>query len=137
MGMEQQEGEGTDVSRKVSRQADAEYEEMEEEEIEMNEQIDRDMDEEYMEDDPDTKENLLHRTDLDEGIGEELEEGSILVELEAKTNQAMSSSEARGRRATVLDLVTKAGGVASIVDYSYDTENESWCCLTLAFPVER
>merc|ERR1719180_718787 len=41
-----EEGEGTDVSRKVSRRADAEYEEMEEEEIEMNEQIDRDMDEE-------------------------------------------------------------------------------------------
>merc|ERR1712032_1274363 len=111
-----EEGEGTDVSRKVSRRADAEYEEMEEEEIEMNEQIDRDMDEEYMEDDPDTKENLLRRTDLDEGIGEDLEEGSTLVEPEAETNQAMSSSEARGRRATVLDLVTKAGGVASIVE---------------------
>merc|ERR1719237_249032 len=66
------------------------------EEIEMNEQIDRDMDEEYMEDDPDTKENLLHRTDLDEGIGEELEEGSTLAEPEANTNQAMSSSEAKG-----------------------------------------
>merc|ERR1712233_19129 len=136
--MEQQEGEGTDVSRKVSRQADAEYEEMEEEEIEMNQQIDRDMeDEEYMEDDPDTKENLLQRGDLDEGIGEDFEEGSTLIEPVAETNQAMSSSEAKGRRATVLDLVTKAGGVASIVDYAYDTENENWCSLTLAFPVER
>ena len=133
--MEQQEGEGTDVSRKVSRQADAEYEEMEEEEIEMNEQIDKDMDEEYMEDDPDSKDNL--RTDLDEGIGEELEEASVLVEPGVRVNEAMSSSEARGRRATVLDLVTKAGGVASIVDYSYDTENQNWCSLTLAFPVER
>merc|ERR550532_3794721 len=122
-------------SSSSSRQADAEYEELDDEEIEMNEQIDRDMDEEYMEDDPDTKENLLHRTDLDEGIGEELEEGSTLAEPEANTNQAMSSSEAKGRRATVLDLVTKAGGVASIVDYSYDTENQNWCSLTLAFPV--
>merc|ERR550532_2592809 len=103
--MEQQEGEGTDVSRKVSRQADAEYEEMEEEEIEMNEQIDKDMDEEYMEDDPDSKDNL--RTDLDEGIGEELEEASVIVEPGVRVNEAMSSSEARGRRATVLDLVTK------------------------------
>ena len=135
--MEQQEGEGTDVSRKVSRQADAEYEEMEEEEIEMNEQIDRDMDEEYMEDDPDTKENIPHGTDLDEGIGEDLEESSTLVQPEAETNQAMSSSEARGRRATVLDLVTKAGGVANIVDYAYDTESQNWCRLTLAFPIER
>merc|ERR1712108_32902 len=92
--MEPPGGKGTDVSRKVSRQTDAEYEEMEEEEIEMNEQIDRDMDEEYMEDDPDTKENLLHRSDLDEGIGKDLEESSTLVEPEAETNQAMSSSEA-------------------------------------------
>merc|ERR1712130_654455 len=86
------EGEGTDVSRKVSRQADAEYE---------------DMEEEYMEDDPETKENIPHGMDLDEGIGEDLEESSTLVQPEAETNQAMSSSEARGRRATVLDLVTK------------------------------
>jgi len=108
---------------------------MEEEEIEMNEQIDKDMDEEYMEDDPDSKDNL--RRDLDEGIGEELEEASVLVEPGVRVNEAMSSSEARGRRATVLDLVTKAGGAASIVDYSYDTENQNWCSLTLAFPVER
>ena len=135
--LEQQEGEGTDVSRKVSRQADAEYEEMEDEEIEMNEQIDRDLNEEYMEDDPDSKDNLLNRTEFDEGIGDELEEGSTAVEAALEANAAMSSAEARRRRATVLDLVTKAGGVASIVDYSYDTENQNWCALTLAFPVER
>merc|ERR550534_892128 len=135
--VEQQEGEGTDVSRKVSRQADAEYEEMEDEEIEMNEQIDRDLNEEYMEDDPDSKDNLLNRTEFDEGIGDELEEGSPAVEAALEANAAMSSAEARRRRATVLDLVTKAGGVASIVDYSYDTENQHWCVLTLAFPVER
>ena len=135
--VEQQEGEGTDVSRKVSRQADAEYEEMEDEEIEMNEQIDRDLNEEYMEDDPDSKDNLLNRTEFDEGIGDELEEGSTAVEAALEANAAMSSAEARRRRATVLDLVTKAGGVASIVDYSYDTENQNWCALTLAFPVER
>ena len=87
--MEQQEGEGTDVSRKVSRQADAEYEEMEDEEIEMNEQIDRDLNEEYMEDDPDSKDNLLNRTEFDEGIGDELEEGSTAVEAALEANAAI------------------------------------------------
>merc|ERR1712013_665225 len=103
----------------------------------MNEQIDRELNEEYMEDDPDSKDNLLNRTEFDEGIGVELEEGSTAVEAVVEANAAMSSTEARRRRATVLDLVTKAGGVASIVDYSYDTENQHWCALTLAFPVER
>jgi len=110
---------------------------MEEEEVEMNEQIDKELGEEYMEqmeDDPDIKPNVATGTEQDEGLGEEME---VEGEGRAAPESAMAGREPAGRRATVLSLVTKGSGVASIEDYSYDTEGETWCCLTLSFPVDR
>lgn len=140
---EMEEGEGTDVDKKLLRQGDAEYEELEDEEIEMNEQIRKDLGEEYFEEDvdnPDTKENIL-ATEQDEGIGEdEEEENDNVIPVRSKAEiqkEAMQSGEAARRKASVLSLVTKSAGLATIHDYSYDTEKQTWFCLTLSFAVER
>lgn len=100
----------------------------------MNEQLDKDCDdEEYMEDNPDTKENLVLATEQDEGLGEELAE----VTAAPLQEDAMGRGEPARRRASVLGLLTKGSGVAGIADYSYDTEQQAWCQLTLSFAVER
>ena len=134
-----EEGEGTDVAKKMKRQGDAEYEELDDEEIEQNQQLDKDHGgDEYIEEEEDSKENILNATtEHDEGLGEEMEVDDPLAPSVAETGEEMMrSGEPARRRATVLRLVTK-GGVASLEDYSYDTEHQTWCCLTLAFPVER
>ena len=131
---EEEGGEGTDVAKKLERQGDAEYEELSDEEMELNEQLDRDLGDEYMEDEPDVKENLT-TTEQDEGLGEEMVD--VVDGGGGSRDDSMLTGEPARRRATVLGLVTKGAGMASIVDYSYDTEQQSWCCLTLSFSVER
>ena len=49
----------------------------------------------------------------------------------------MSSGAQAQRRAAVLRLLEGRGGVASIVDYSYDTESQSWASITLAFDIAK
>merc|ERR1712142_417124 len=95
------EGEGTDMTRRVERQGDREYEEMEEEEIDMNREIDKEIGDEDFEDD---------------------DAPSVKISQE----EAMGTGEPARRRAAVLRLLDGRGGIASIVDYSYDTEKQSW-----------
>merc|ERR1719347_1374147 len=64
------EGEGTDMTRRVERQGDREYEEMEEEEIDMNREIDKELGDEYVEEDEDNKEGVSVQVEDDEGLGD-------------------------------------------------------------------
>ena len=43
----------------------------------------------------------------------------------------MSAGEPAKRRATFLHQVEGRSNLCSVVDYSYDTEKESWCQITL------
>ena len=120
---------GTDVTRKRERGGggDIEYDEMEDEEIDLKNAIDKDMGEYIEEDDEDSKLNVVNSTELDEGLGEDMEDEDERGQLpEAAQDAAMSSGQAAKRRAAVLRLLEGRGGVASIVDYSFDTEKESW-----------
>ena len=120
---------GTDVTRKKERGGggDIEYDEMEDEGIDLKNAIDKDMGEYIEEDDEDSKLNIVNSTELDEGLGDDMEEEDERGQLpEAAQDAAMSSGEAAKRRAAVLRLLEGRGGVASIVDYSFDTEKESW-----------
>jgi len=128
-------GDGTDVTRKRERQGDREYEEMEEEEIDLNKEIDKDMGE-YIEEEfeEDNKFRPLNQSEADDGLGDELEdEGDSGQALE----DMMSSGEPAKRRAGVLRLLEGRGGVASIVDYSYDTEKQSWATVSLSFDIAK
>merc|ERR550519_1886588 len=93
-------GEGTDMTRRVERQGDREYEEMDEEEIDMNREIDRNLGDEYVEDDEeDRKPRVLSPTEDDEGLGEEVEEDPEDVGPLFSQEEAMSSGEPSRRKA--------------------------------------
>merc|ERR1719412_1206194 len=49
----------------------------------------------------------------------------------------MGSPEAMKRRLYVRNLLQGKAGLATILDYIYDTEKEIWCELTLSFFVSR
>ena len=125
-------GDGTDVTRKRERQGDREYEEMEEEEIDLNREIDKDMGEYFEEDDEDDKTGVPNLVD-DEGLGDEVDDEG---EVDADVEDMMASGEPAKRRAGVLRLA-EGKGEAAIVDYSYDTEGQSWASITLSFDLSR
>jgi len=130
-------GEGTDMTRRVERQGDREYEEMEEEEIDMNKAIDKELGDEYMEEEEDSKLGVVAQTEDDEGLGDEFEDDHLAGPAILSQEDAMASGEPARRRATVLSLLDGRGGVAQIVDYSYDTEKQNWATLTLSFDIAR
>ena len=72
----------------------------------------------------------------DEGFEEYVEEEVKLTEKELQ-EVAMSSEEASRRRNDVIRLLDGRGGVCSIVEYSFDTVEQSWCELTLSFDITR
>lgn len=135
------EGEGTDVTRKVERQGDREYEEQEDDERLMNEAIDQqqfNQDEEEEGEDKenkkkDNKRHIAQEIDDDEAIGMELdqEEDRLLQD------ETMSSGEPAKRRANFLSLLAGRSNLCSVVDYSFDTEKESWCEVTLSFDLSQ
>jgi len=132
------EGEGTDMTKRVERQGDREYEEMEEEEIDMNREIDKEFGDEYMEEEEDSKlVGIVTQTEDDEGLGEDVEDDVETPTAKVSQEDAMGSGEAARRRADVLRLLDGRGGIGSIVDYSYDTEKESWATLTLSFDIAK
>ena len=49
----------------------------------------------------------------------------------------MRNVEAKKRQNAVLGLLQGKGGLVSILDYTYDTQKERWCELTLSFSVSR
>jgi len=121
----------------VERQGDREYEEMEEEEIDMNKAIDKELGDEYMEEEEDSKVGVVAQTEDDEGLGDEFEDDHEAGPAILSQEDAMASGEPARRRATVLSLLDGRGGVAQIVDYSYDTEKQNWATLTLSFDIAR
>ena len=58
-----------------------------------------------------------------------------LVNSSKESDNMLNSRDAQMRRTGVLNL--SASKYASFVDYSYDTEKELWCDLTLAFSVDQ
>ena len=128
---------GTDVTRKKVRQGDIEYEEMEDEEIELKKEIDKDMGEYFEEDDEESNMRVSPTSELDEGLGDEFEDDENGNNSQVDQDEAMSSGEPAKRRAAVLRLLEGRGGVASIVDYSFDTEQQSWASITLAFDIAK
>merc|ERR1711933_501044 len=73
-------------------------------------------------------------TEADEGLGEDLEEEEE-DDPSPDVENMMSSGEPAKRRAGVLRLLEGRGGVAAIVDYSYDTNKQSWASVSLAFDI--
>merc|ERR1719419_283189 len=129
--------EGTDMTRRLERQGDREYEETEDEEIDMNKEIDKDLGEEYMEIE-DVKPANLTLNEEDEGLGEEFdEEEELTAPKESYQEDNMATGEPAKRRASVLRLLEGRGGVAKIIDYCYDTEKQSWATLTLSFDIAK
>ena len=130
---------GTDVTRKKERQGDREYEEMEDEEIDLNKEIDKDMGE-YLEEEGDDEKKQGTTNLEDEGLGDEYmeyEENEKSEVSKIDQSEAMSSGQPAKRRASVLSLLEGKGGAASIVDYSYDTEKQSWAAITLSFDIAK
>ena len=71
--MEGEEGEGTDVAKKIMKQGDTEYGELDEEEVEISPQLDKNKDDKYYEeDDGNIKENISIADAEDEGLGNEM-----------------------------------------------------------------
>merc|ERR1712112_798711 len=73
----------------------------------------------------------------DEGLGDEFEDEEDGRTSRIDQEEAMASGEPAKRRAAVLRLLEGRGGVASIVDYSFDTEQQSWASITLAFDIAK
>ena len=144
-------GDGTDVTRKVERGGDKEYDEMEEEEVEMFENLNkkRGDDTGFGEEDEDEADDSTPgaKQDTDEGLGDDCEEvvddpsewwAKDYVPEKRRQEDAMKEQQAARRRGEVLGLLNgRGGGLCSIVDYSYDTEHQSWCCLTLGFDISK
>jgi len=129
------EGEGgSDEVRARGAGGDQEYEEQEEEEKDMVREIGRELDgDDELEDDP---KPFAAVAENDEGFEEYVEEEVKLTEKELQ-EVAMSSEEASRRRNDVIRLLDGRGGVCSIVEYSFDTVEQSWCELTLSFDITR
>merc|ERR1719251_98192 len=109
---------------------------MEEEEIDMNREIDKELGDEYVEEDEDNKEGVSVQVEDDEGLGDEFEDDDA-PSVKISQEEAMGTGEPARRRAAVLRLLDGRGGIASIVDYSYDTEKQSWATLTLSFDIAK
>ena len=133
------EDDGTDMTRRVERQGDREYEELEEDELDMNKEIEKEIGEEYV-DDPEPDDSIINTTsgaaEADEGIGDEFED-DVEEAAALPAEEAMLQGEPAKRRAAVLSLLEGGGAVASLVDYSFDTKKESWATLTLSFDIAK
>ena len=131
-------------ARKKSRQQDEDFEEgLSDEEVDMYKGIKID-DQDILYAEESEEEN----TKMSWGIGNEIDEGlgddTYLVDDEEKPLSAkeqeeinMESIEARKRRLYVRNLLQGKAGLATILDYIYDTDKEIWCELTLSFGVSR
>ena len=113
---------------------------MEDEELDLKKAIDKDMGENIEEEDEDGKVEAVNATDVDEGLGDEAGEEDEVGDGDLAENlqeEAMAIGEPSKRRAAVLRLLEGRGGVASIVDYSFDTEKQSWASITLSFDIAK
>ena len=120
-------GEETDMTRRVEKQGDREYEE-----IYINKDI-KSLGDEYMEDEEeDSKQGVIPQT---EGLGDEFEDDHEVV---VPTLLSQEDGQWRiSQTADVLLVLDGRGGVASIVDYSSDTEKQNCACLNLSFDMAR
>ncbi|XP_059079806.1 DNA-directed RNA polymerase I subunit RPA1-like [Tigriopus californicus] len=137
-------------ARKKSRQMDGDHEEgLSEDEELMVKSLANELDDILEDEDPDgdlaSKPNSNRSlptfpTTMDavddgfEDMAEESDESMIKTEDLEELN--MGKDEAIKRRNYILQQ-SKPTGLASVVNYSYDTEKELWCQLTLAFDIQR
>jgi len=141
--------EGTDVSRKIERQGDREYEELEEAEVKIKDEVDKEMDsgEEEDNEDGDTynsthsnrhpKQAQASPDSEDEAIAD-VDQDDEDVDVEAaRQEELMSSGEPAKRRLRFLSLMEGVCGLCRVTDYSFDTEKEQWCSITLSFDISQ
>ena len=91
------------------------------------------------ENDEETKMSWALSNEVDDGIDVDLplhddNQQPTQQELEEMN---MDSTEAKKRRLYVKNLLQGKSGLATILDYKYDTEKELWCELTLSFSISR
>jgi len=146
-------------ARKKARQGDDDFgEEMSDEEVDLAKELDKEFgdDPEEMEipdfdtdrfstkspelqtrtpspDDPD--EHYEMDIDYQDGNSNDKAETLRIDKTNKESDNMLNSRDAQMRRMAVLNL--SASKYASFVDYSYDTEKELWCDLTLAFSTDQ
>ena len=132
-------------ARKRMRQNDEDYEEgLSDEEMDMvNAILDDDQDiliGEDLEDAEDFKISGHINSEMDDGFEDDI----FLFNDEERPPTAreqeeldMEDPEAKKRRLYVRNLLQGRGGLATILDYTYDTKKQLWCELTLSFAVSR
>ena len=126
-------------ARKKSRQKDEDYEEgLSDEENDMNKEINID-DQDFLnrnENDEETKMSW-DMSNEDDGIEVDMPLDDIAVSEQELEEMKMDTLEAKKRRLFVKNLLKEKAGLATILDYKYDTDKELWCELTLSFSVSR
>jgi len=85
----------------------------------------------------DVNRTVAATAETDEGFEEYVEEEDVKLSEEEMQEAMMASEDASRRRSDVLRLLDGRGGVCNIVEYSYDTVEQSWCELTLSFDITR
>ena len=131
-------------ARKKLRQNDEDFEEgLSDDEVDLQKAIKIDDQDilhgDIADDEDDTRMSWAVQTDADDGFEDDteltfLEKPKTVREVEKEN---MRNVEAKKRQNAVLGLLQGKGGLVSILDYTYDTQKERWCELTLSFDVSR
>ena len=82
----------------------------------------------------------LNNTEMDDGFEDDtyLENDTEIILTQREQEELnMEGDEAKKRRLFVRHMLTDKGGLATILDYTYDTKKELWCKLTLSFGASR
>ena len=131
-------------ARRTSRRKDEDFEEgLSDEEVDMYKSIkidDQDILDAEGAEEEDTKMSWGMGNEMDDGFEDETyvadnEENSLSAREQEDIN--MESIEAKKRRMYVRNVLQGKAGLATILDYIYDTEKEIWCELTLSFGITR
>ena len=129
-------------ARKKSRQKDEDFEEgLSDEDNDMINAINID-DQDILyrdENDEETKMSWALSNEADDGIEVDmpLHDDNQQPTQQELEEMNMDSTEAKKRRLYVKNLLQGKSGLATILDYKYDTEKELWCELTLSFSISR
>ena len=83
---------------------------------------------------------LGNTTQVDDGFEDDnylMEDENRPLTVREQEERDMDDPEARKRRLFVRNLLQGKAGLATILDYTFDTKKELWCELTLSFEVSR
>merc|ERR1719431_1193898 len=138
------EGEGTDVARKVTRQGDQEYEQMEEEDIAIKDNTRDDSDDESDQNDV-NNDAKIDSIDEDEALGgmdyeEDDQQDSKVIKKDVLNDELMNTDAPAKRRSEFLTKLHNSKGkkrVATFTDYQFDVENEEYFEVTMSLPLSE